>query len=144
MFASATYPRQSNMRSSVGAYQQVGVETGISGASPHKLVAMLFDGYMAAIADAKGGIRAKDVERKTRAITRAVRIIDEGLRSALNVEAGGQLAADLRDLYAYVSLRLTQANLRSDEAMLDECQTLIEPLRSAWTAIAPQVTTAAR
>lgn len=139
MFATATYPRQTHQRSTVGAYQQVGVETGISGASPHKLVAMLFDGYMDAIAEAKGGIRAGDIEMKGRAITRALRIIDEGLRSALNVEAGGQLAADLRDLYAYVSLRLTQANLRSDETMLDECQRLVEPLRSAWNAIAPEV-----
>ena len=68
-----------------------------------------------------------------------MRIIDEGLRSALNLKAGGKLAADLSDLYAYVCLRLTQANLHNDEAALDECVALVSPLREAWQAIGRQV-----
>jgi flagellar protein FliS len=53
--------------------------------------------------------------RKGRAIGRAVRIVDEGLRAGLNLEAGGRLASDLHELYGYLNLRLTQANLRNDE-----------------------------
>ena len=103
------------------------------------LVALLFDGFMAAVHRAKGALRSGDVAGKGQAIGHAVRIIDEGLKSALDLKAGGKLAADLSDLYAYVCLRLIQANLNSDEAALDECLTLISPLREAWQAIGDRV-----
>ena len=77
---------------------------------------------MEAVAQARGAIRSGDIEAKCRAISRAVRIVDEGLRAGLDLSAGGTLAADLHELYAYVSLRLTQANLHNDEAALDECR----------------------
>jgi flagellar protein FliS len=117
------------------AYRQVGVETGVSAATPHRLVQMLFDGFVDAVAQARGAMRAGQVETKGRAIGRALRIVDEGLKASLNLEAGGALAADLNDLYAYTSLRLMQANRRNDEAALDECLRLIEPLRDAWSRI---------
>jgi flagellar protein FliS len=70
-------------------------------------------------------------------VQRAVRIVEEGLRSALNVPAGGELARNLQELYAYLTTRITLANLRNDEAMLEECTRLVEPLRDAWRSIAP-------
>ena len=84
-------------------------------------------------------MRARQIEAKGKAIGKAARIVEEGLKAGLNLEAGGRLAADLDSLYAYVALRLLQANLRNDEAALDECARLIEPLREAWVAIGPQV-----
>lgn len=117
------------------AYRQVGVETGVEAASPHRLIAMLFDGYMEAIASARGAMRNGQIEAKGRAISRAARIVEEGLKSALNLNDGGQLAQDLRALYDYLTMRLTQANLRNDEKILDECQRLMEPLRDAWREI---------
>jgi len=83
-------------------------------------------------------MRAGHVEAKGRAITRAVRIVEEGLRCSLNMEAGGQLAKDLSDLYSYLSMRLTLANVRNDEASLDEAYRLMQPLREAWNSIGPQ------
>ncbi len=126
-------------RSAASTYRQVGVETGVTTGSPHQLVAMLFDGYMDALAQARGALRQGHIEAKGRAIGRAVRIIEEGLKAGLNLNSGGELAADMRDLYDYVTLRLTQANLHNDEKLLEECQKLIEPLRSAWASIGPQV-----
>jgi flagellar secretion chaperone FliS len=121
------------------AYRQVGVETSVESASPHRLIALLFDGYMDAIAMARGAMRLGQVEAKGRAIGRAARIVDEGLKASLNLSAGGQLAEDLRSLYEYLALRLTQANLRNDETILDECVALVEPLRAAWKEIGGQV-----
>ena len=46
--------------------------------------------------------------------------------------------ADAPLRYAYVGLRQTQANLKNDSGMLDECQRLMQPLRDAWRSIAPQ------
>ena len=120
-------------------YAAVGVETGVAGASPHRLVAMLFDGFVDAIAQARGALASGQIEAKGRAIGRAARIVDEGLKASLDLKAGGALAADLAELYAYVTLRLTQANLKNDAAALDECLGLIQPLRQAWAEIAPRV-----
>jgi len=121
------------------AYRTIGVETSVSGASPHRLVELLFDGFMDAVSRARGLMRDGDIEGKGKAIGRAARIVEEGLKAGLNLDAGGELAADLQALYDYVTVRLTQANLRSDEKLLDECVALIEPLRSAWKAIGPAV-----
>lgn len=121
------------------AYRQVGVSTSVESASPHKLVEMLFDGYMESVAQARGAMRNQQIEAKGKAITRAVRIVDEGLKACLNLREGGALAQDLSALYGYLTTRLTQANIRNDETILDECVALVEPLREAWRAIGNQV-----
>ena len=136
MFASAHLAHRSP-GAFAGAYRKIGVETGVPAASPHQLVTMLFDGFNESVAQAKRALLFKDIEGKCNAITRAARIIDEGLRAPLNAEAGGELAVQLKALYGYVTLRLTQANLNNDVAALDECVRLIEPVRQAWVAIGP-------
>lgn len=121
-----------------GMYRQVGVETSVNTASPHQLIKLLLDGFFDALASARGAMRAKDVELKAKAFKRAIGIIDEGLKAGLDMKVGGELAANLSNLYAYVSLRLTQANLHNDEAILDECINLMTPVREAWIAITDQ------
>ena len=121
-----------------GLYARVGVETGVSAATPHQLVGMLFDGFAVAVATAKAALLAGEVQTKCAAINRAARIVDEGLKASLD-PAGGALATDLNELYAYVVLRLTQANLGNDADRLDECLALMQPLRDAWAQIGPRV-----
>jgi flagellar secretion chaperone FliS len=120
-------------------YRQVGVQTGVGNASPHQLVQMLLDACHDSLAQARGAIAAGDVQAKGRAIGRAARIVEEGLKACLNLDAGGRLATDLNALYAYIGVRLTQANLGNDVATLEECGRLLEPVRGAWAAIGPQV-----
>lgn len=127
-----------------GMYRQVGLETSITGASSHQLVTLLYNGFLDALTEARGAMQAKDVAAKGLAITRAIRIIDEGLKACLDVNAGGDLALNLRDLYTYVSLRLTQANLRNDSGALDECTQLIQTVRDAWVSIKPAQAEAVR
>ena len=138
MFASTLSSRIANRRLPSTLYSQVGVETQLSGASPHQLVAMLFDGFQEAVAQARGAMRSGQLEAKGVAIGRAVRIVEEGLRAGLDLRAGGSLARDLDELYGYLTMRLTLANLRNDDAALDECQRLTQPLREAWAAIAEE------
>jgi len=133
MFASASFSAPN--RRQLGAYQQVQVTTGVDGASPHRLVQMLFEGLLDSFAQARGALQHGNIEAKCEAIGRAVRIIDEGLRAGLNVSEGGRLAEDLRDLYAYITVRLTYANRHNDEAAIAECARLIEPLSKAWAEI---------
>ena len=138
MFDTPHALRQPAARLQRGLYQQIGIESKVAVASPHTLVAMLFDGFMEAIAVARGAMRERRPEAKGVAIARAVRIVEEGLRGGLDLRAGGSLARDLDDLYGYLTLRLTQANLRNDEAALDECRRLVMPLQQAWASIADQ------
>lgn len=119
-------------------YSKVGLETDVLNATPHRLVELLFDGLNDAMSQARGAIAAGNLELKSRSLTRAVRILDEGLKAALNMDSG-QLAADLRDLYAYMCMRLTQANLHGDSAAIEECQRLLAPVREAWASIGGEV-----
>lgn len=122
----------------LSAYHQVGVQTSVSNASPHELVKLLIEGFFDAVAKARGAMRAKDIEIKGKELSRAVRIVDEGLKASLDMQRGGELSSNLRDLYVYITMRLTQANLKNDEAALDECCNLMNQIREAWMAIAPQ------
>ena len=97
---------------------------------------MLFDGFNAAVGEARIALAEGQIEAKCKALMRALRIVDEGLKAPLDA-SGGALTANLSSLYGYVSLRLTQANLNNDVAALDECVKLMEPVRSAWLAIGP-------
>lgn len=137
MFAASPFPF-ARSGASACAYRRVGVETGVAGASPHRLVSLLFDGFMEALAQARGALAQRDAAAKGAAIGRAVRIVEEGLKAGLDTQAGGRLAEDLRALYAYVVVRLTRANLDNDDAALAECQRLIEPVRDAWARIAAE------
>jgi flagellar protein FliS len=132
MFATAA------SRNASSVYRLVDVETGVATASAHRLVAMLFDGFFDAVAQARGALLAGRIEDKGRAIGRAVRIVEEGLRSGLDRQGGGEIASRLNGLYGYVALRLTEANLNNDAAALEECASLLEPVRSAWLAIDPK------
>jgi len=89
-------------------------------------------------------MRKGDIEAKTQSLTRALRIVDEGLKASLDLQSGGELAQNLHGLYSYVCLRLTQANLRNEEAILDECQNLMQPIRDAWQNIKPAQSEAVR
>jgi flagellar protein FliS len=139
MFTAASPSAFGRSHGFANAYARVGVETSVNAASAHKLIELLFNGFMDAMVLARGAMKAGQIEAKGKAIGRAARIVEEGLKAGLNLEAGGRLAADLDSLYAYVGLRLLQANLRNEEAALDECVRLIGPLRDAWIAIGPQV-----
>jgi flagellar protein FliS len=139
MFSPQFSPAASRANPFANVYRQVDAETALASATPHRLVAMLFDGCLEALAQARGALRNGQIEAKCRALTRASRIVDEGLRAPLNLRDGGELAADLHALYGYLNNRLTLANLRNDEALLDECQRLITPLRDAWLEIGPRV-----
>lgn len=129
--------------SGAGAYAKVGLETGIAAASPHKLITMLFDGATVAMNTALEHMKAGEYERKGQSITKAIRIVDEGLRASLDRKAGGDIAANLDALYGHIIQRLLHANLRNDTAAVEECLRLVAELKGAWDAIAPAPAAAA-
>ncbi len=124
---------------SANTYKTVGLETSVSGASPHQLVSLLFDALQQSLATAKGAILSGDFSSKGRSIGRAVRILEEGLKAGLDAERGGDLAANLRSLYDYCIFKTTEANLRNDVAMIDEVIRLIHPISDGWNQIRGEV-----
>ena len=120
-------------------YRDVNAVTSLEDASPHKLVSMLYQAVAGEIAAARGALGRGDVAEKGRAIGHAVRIVEEGLLAPLDLEAGGSLAANMKDLYQYIVYRLTTGNLKSDDAALADCASLVETLRGTWEAIAREV-----
>ncbi|HMP10489.1 flagellar export chaperone FliS, partial [Hydrogenophaga sp.] len=117
------------------AYKRVAAETGVQTADPHQLVVLLFDALLNTLQRARGALTQGDAAAKGAAIGKAVRILDEGLKAGLNMQEGGELAQNLRGIYEYSILRLTQANLRNDRLALDEVLALIEPVAQSWQQI---------
>jgi len=126
-----------SMQRGVNAYAKVGLETSVSSASPHKLIVMLYDGALVAVLSALTNMKAGNIPAKGAAISKAITIIDNGLRAALDKNAGGEIAQGLDALYEYMSARLLQANLNNQPEILEEVQRLLTDLREAWNAIAP-------
>lgn len=124
-------------QSGARAYATVGVETGVAAADPHKLIVMLFEGALVAVASASQHMQAGDIPKKGAAISKAISIIDNGLRASLDKKVGGEIAQNLDALYEYMSNRLLMANLQNQPALLDEVYQLLKSLKSAWESIAP-------
>jgi flagellar protein FliS len=124
-----------NNTAAINAYNKVGIDSGVTSADPHKLISMLYQGALLAIANAKNGILRKDIPAKGKAISHAILIIDTGLNASLNKEVGGDLALNLSALYEYMSKRLLVANLNNDMEALDEVARLLADLKGAWEEI---------
>ena len=124
-------------RSLATSYRNLDLETSVQDASPHKLVALLYDGAIGAILRARAAMQSGDVAGKGKAISPAIRIVDEGLKASLDSRAG-EIATNLRDLYDYMGRRLLWANLHDDDEVLQEVAMLLGQLRTGWSGIAPE------
>lgn len=119
---------------SLNAYRNVNAHSQVAVASPHRLIQVMLETAQTRIATARGCMERGQVAQKGENISKAIGLI-EGLNGSLNVEQGGQIAANLRDLYGYASRRLVEANLRNDPKMLDEVASLLREIKSAWDAL---------
>lgn len=117
------------------AYAKVGLETGVSTADPHKLILMLFEGALLSIATARLEMEKNNIPLKGQAISKAIQIINEGLKISLDYKAGGELAVRLGALYDYMTERLLYANIHNSLATLDEVAGLLREIMGAWEAI---------
>lgn len=128
MFATHRTPSQT--------YAEVDLETGVIGANPHKLILMLFEGALAAIARAQHALQSGAIAEKGIAISKAIEIVTNGLKASLDLEQGGELAERLAALYDYIGTRLLYANLKNDMGALTEVAGLLKELKGAWAEIA--------
>jgi len=137
---SVTSPEKSvyaNSRSIANAYANVGLETGVVAASPHQLIVMLYEGAQLAVRMAIKHMNEGDIAQKSAAITKASNIIMDGLRAALDLQQGGEIAQRLDALYDYMNNRLMYAHISNQTAPLEELLGLLNEIHDAWKQIAP-------
>lgn len=123
-----------NARSALNQYRNMGLHSNVMEASPHRLIQMLMEGALERLATAKGCIERGDRAQKGSLITGAISIIG-GLQASLDMDAGGEIAANLDALYEYMNGRLLQANVSDDVELLDEVTRLLLEIKSGWDAI---------
>jgi flagellar protein FliS len=119
---------------SVNQYKNVDSYTGVVEADPHQLIQMLLDGALGKLSVVKGLIKRNDAAKKGEIIGQAIAIVS-GLRSSLNIEAGGDIAVNLDNLYEYIERRLLEANLKNDVDIIDEVVLLLREIKTAWESI---------
>ena len=120
--------------SALQQYGQVGAQSGVACATPHRLIQMLFDGALDKLALARGHMQRGEVALKGSHIGWVISIID-GLRMSLDKETGGEIAQNLDALYSYMQLRLLHANLHNDVEILNEVSALLHTIKDAWDQI---------
>ena len=118
------------------AYRQVSTATQVNLASGPQLVTMLFDALRVQLLKAENALAQDQMPEKGLAIGHAVRIIEEGLRSGLDMRRGGELSQSLNDLYVYCAKTLTEANFYNDVSKVREVASLIETVAGAWKQVA--------
>ncbi|MCP1403734.1 flagellar protein FliS [Achromobacter insolitus] len=114
------------------SYAEIGLETQILGASPERLISLLYMGARAAIGQARLHLQEGRITERGAAISKAIKIVDEGLKTGLNMEAGGEIAANLARLYDYIVRTLLMANLKADPEALETADRLLADLAEAW------------
>ena len=115
-------------------YQQVQVNT----SNNLRLVAMLYDGAIRFLTEAKVFIENKNVPGKAQAIDRSLAILGE-LQSTLNFEEGGEITISLDKLYTYMIECILEASSTMTVGPLGEVIKLLRMLNSALSEVAEKV-----
>ena len=124
----------SSIANALKSYGQGGKSASVEGASPHRLVQMLMERLLEKVATAKGHMARGNPAQKGENISAAIAIAS-GLRSSLNLDAGGEIARNLDALYEYMERRLLEANVHNKLDYLDEILALTKEIKSAWDVI---------
>lgn len=125
------------MQNALDQYKQVGVQSGIESASPHRLIQMLMAGALEKMSAAKGFMTRGEIAPKGEQIGWAISIID-GLRVSLDKSVGGELVENLDALYDYMSQQLVLANMNNDIELLNEVAGLMREIKVGWDGIAKE------
>jgi flagellar protein FliS len=122
------------MRSSLKSYRKVSLDSEISVASPHRIVQMMFAGGLERLAQSRYAIENADVKNKGIYIGKAIGIIN-GLNNSLNMDEGGDIAGNLSQLYDFIVMKVTEANLNNDVKAIDDAVSVLRTLKEGWDAI---------
>ena len=111
-------------------YQEIAVQT----SSPTKLVVMLYEGAIRFLRQSITAIQSKDLDQKRHSVDRAVAVIQH-LQGTLDMDRGGEVAAELDRLYTYINSRIVEGSSKLQIAPLEEAIKLLTVLLSGWEEV---------
>jgi len=115
-------------------YQSVDLASRIEGASPHRLVQIMFDELIKAIDALTVAVRRRDLSQRAQRQSRALAILN-GLETSLDFEKGGEIATGLAAIYRQARRALVQACRDDDADAIARAGQQLGEIASAWTAI---------
>jgi len=118
------------------AYAKIGVESAVMSATQPQLMTLLFDGAVSAVVRARLFMQDGNIAGKGSAISKAINIIEAGLKQGLDEASGDELTLNLIGLYSYMVRRLVEANISNDVAALEEVEKLLRNIADAWKEVA--------
>lgn len=121
-------------RTALKAYRDVNIESGITGASSHRLIVLLLEGALDRLTAVESAIEQGDIGKRGELISSVISIIDN-LRASIDMENGGDIAGNLVSLYDYMEGRLLSANIHSDVRIVQEVKNLLKEVCTAWSQI---------
>ncbi|MBY6346821.1 flagellar export chaperone FliS [Providencia rettgeri] len=129
-----SYPAPSRRfgQQSARAYAQVGLETEVLSASPEHLITLLFNGARTAMLQARLHMEQGNIAGRGQSLSKAIDIVDSGLKMAVDTEKGGELARNLVATYDLILHNLMLANLRNDAEKLTLAERLLTDIADAW------------
>lgn len=125
-------------RNAVKTYQQANFMT----ANPLKLVLMCYEGAIGNLKAARDAYAAGDYEKKAKVLQKTMDILHE-LNASLDMEKGGAIASNLRNIYNYILKVLVESDLKKDFQMFDKVIYMLEELESSWKKLARRSTVSA-
>lgn len=118
------------------AYARIEVESAVMSASQQQLVTMLFDGALNALVRARLFLQDGNLEGKGLSLSKAINIIDNGLKVGIDETSSDELTQNLLALYSYMVRRIFQANLHNDISAIEEVENLLRNIADAWKEVA--------
>jgi len=118
----------------VNTAQRQYLEAEVLGASPVKLVEILYRAAVESVAAARRHLRSGEIRERSSSITKASAIVNE-LMLSLDHSRGGDISRNLVELYAYMQTCLIEANTRQIDPPLAEVEQLLNVLWDAWRAV---------
>lgn len=118
-------------------YTNTQIQSTVPEADAHRLIQMLMEGALERLSKSKVYLQHGKMAEKGEQLGIAINIIG-GLRESLDPKTGGELAANLDNLYDYMLKRLSLANLENKIEYIDEVTGLLKDIKEAWDGIAEQ------
>lgn len=123
-----------NAQSAVSAYKTLKNQKALDDASPHQLIELMLSGALERVVSAMGAMERNETAEAGESIGKAISIVDS-LRVSLDVEKGGEMAENLRDLYDYMMRRLLETSVSQQPELLSEVADLLKQIKAAWDQI---------
>ncbi len=111
--------------------QQAYLEAQVMSADPVELICLLYDRAVDRVREARCRLASREIAERAAAIGDVISIVGE-LSASLDHSAGGAISANLAQLYSYMITRLTEGNIKQQDAPFAEVENLLLTLAEAW------------